>query len=82
MVIVPLSELNVYDEGVIDCITIKDERYHQRINGMGLRCKMRIRVDQKLFSNIRVSVGEGFTTSLGIRQRDAKKIYIHFLPTL
>lgn len=80
--IVPLSELNVYDEGEIDCLKIDDKEYHNRIQSMGLKCKMPCRVDGKLFGNYHVSVGQGFTTSLAIRQRDAKNIYIDFNPSV
>jgi len=79
-VIVPLSELNVYDEGHIDCLKITDKEYHNRIRAMGLKCKMPCRIDGKLYGNFHISVGQGYTASLAIRKNDAKNIYIDFNP--
>lgn len=80
--IVPLSELDVYDEGEIDCLKITDKEYHDRIQAMGLKCKMPCRVDGKLYGNYRVSVGQGYTTTLAIRKSDAKNIYISYSPSM
>ena len=71
-----LTEIQPGEIAVVDCIDIKDEPYHTRINRVGLKCEDQVKCIRSSYGMKHLAVGQGFTTEFALRNTTCEEIWI------
>lgn len=71
-----LTEIQPGETAIVDCIDIKDELYHERINRLGLKCEDQVKCIRNGYNMKHLAVGQAFTTEFAIRNSTCEEIWI------